>query len=159
MANSNGAYLKGMFNVAKGMGDKVISSDAYFEIVGHEELGMLIKQFPWPILGPAGEIEVPGPLGMATWQAQQAKVNQQGQVTFTETKAGHVQKFLDELPAEGGTFDAKIYEGMPDSYLRMVKIYKCFFVPDNPDRDWENRSQIMTISGTLFFHYFGDYAK
>jgi hypothetical protein len=30
------------------------------------------------------------------------------------------------------------------------------FVPDNPDRDWENRAQITQISGTLHFHYFGD---
>jgi hypothetical protein len=32
----------------------------------------------------------------------------------------------------------------------------CFLQFDNPDRDWENRSAATTVSGTLFFHYFGD---
>jgi hypothetical protein len=27
---------------------------------------------------------------------------------------------------------------------------------DNPDRDWENRSQVTMVSGTLNFHYFGE---
>jgi hypothetical protein len=27
---------------------------------------------------------------------------------------------------------------------------------DAVDRDWENRSQILQFSGTLFYHYFGE---
>lgn len=156
MTVSSGAYLKGLYNSTVAMGDKVVSSDAYFEIEGHEELGLLIKQFPWPELSSAGEIEVPMPLGAARWQPQQLKVNQQGQVTFMETVAGHIQNFMEEILITGGRFNAKVYEGTPDNYTRVCHIRDCFFQLDNPDRDFENRSQILLISGSLFFHFFGN---
>jgi hypothetical protein len=96
------------------------------------------------------------PLGAARWQPQQIKINQQGQVTFMETQKGHIAKFLEEINVKnGGRFNAKVYEGDNINYTRMARIVDCFLVMDNPDRDWENRSQILTLSGTLFFHYFG----
>lgn len=155
MSVNTGAYLKGLFNSTQAMGDKVISSDAFFEIEGHEELGLLIKQFPWPELSSAGEIEVPMPMGAAKWQPQQVKINQQGGITLMETKAGHIQKFLEDILQTGGRFNAKVYEGEPGNFTRSAPIRDCFLQLDNPDRDWENRAQIMLVSGTLFFHYFG----
>ena len=160
MATTNvktGAYLKGIYVATAALGDKVVSSDAYFEIEGFEQIGLLIKQFPWPELSPAGEIEVPMPNGAARWQPQQLKINQQGQVTFMETQTGHVQAFLEQVIFNSGArFNAKVYEGTPDDHTRVCSIRDCFIQLDNPDRDWENRGQIMMISGTLFFHYFGN---
>lgn len=153
---SAGSYLKTLFNSTRALGDKSVSSDAMFEIKGYEGISLLIKQFPWPTLSPAGEIEVPMPLGSAKWQAQQLKVNQQGQVTFMETKDGAISDFLDALMAQGGTFDATVYEGTPDAHSRKCDIFECFLQLDNPDRDFENRAQITLVSGTLFFHYFGN---
>ena len=155
MTVQTGGYLKGMFDAAKAMGDKAVSSDSIFEIKGSEELSLLIKQFPWPELSPAGEIEVAGPLGMASWQPQQIKVNQQGQITFMETTKGHIADFMEKIIASGGKFDAVVYEGSAENPARVCPIYDCFVQLDNPDRDWENRSQIVLVSGTLFFHYFG----
>lgn len=160
MASSNvktGAYLKGLFNSTAALGDKVIVSDAYFEIEGYENIGLLIKQFPWPQLSPAGEIAIPMPCGGERWQPQQIKANQQGAVSLMETRAGHIKAFMEEIIANnGGRFNAKVYEGTPDDYARVCSIRDCFIQLDNPDRDWEQRSSIMTVSGTLFFHYFGD---
>lgn len=152
---STAKYLKSLFNATAALGDKVVSSDATFEIVGYEHLTLLVKQFPYPELSTAGEIEVPMPLGSARWQAQQLKPNQQGQITFMETIQGHIGQFLEEIVDQGGIFDAYVYEGTPENYTRKEAIHSCFVQLDNPDRDFENRSQIMTISGTLFFHYFG----
>lgn len=152
----SGAYLKQLFNSTAALGDKVVSSDAYFEIEGFEHLGLLIKQFPWPELSPGGEIEVPMPSGAARWQPQQLKINQQGQITLMETQAGHVQKAMEDIIFQNGArFNATVYEGTQDDHTRKAQIRDCFIQLDNPDRDWENRSQIMQISGTLFFHYFG----
>lgn len=148
-------YLKSLYDSARAMGEKVVSSDAIFEIKGHESLSLLIKQFPWPELSTEGEIEVPGPLGMATYQPQQTKIRQQGQITLMETKLGHVADFMEAIIESGGTFNANIYEGTAENPLRTCPIYDAFIQLDNPDRDWENRSQIMLVSGTLFFHYFG----
>jgi hypothetical protein len=156
MSVSSAEYLKGFYNTARAMGDKSISSDAYFEIEGYEHLGLLAKQFPFPTLGPAGEIEIAMPMGAAMWQAQQIKVNQQGQLSFNETVKGHVTEFMEKIVASGGYFQATVYEGTPDRFHRAYKLRDCFFQPDNPDRDVESRSQVTMISGTLFFHYFSE---
>lgn len=156
MTVKTGNYLKGLFASTAALSDKVISSDAMFVIEGYENISLLIKQFPWPELSPAGEIEVPMPLGAARWQPQQVKINQQGGITFMETVQGHIQEFLEKVLTTGGRFNAKVYEGTPDSFSRVCEIRDCFVQLDNPDRDFENRSQIMLVSGTLFFHYFGN---
>lgn len=153
----SGTALKAVYAATSALGDKVVASDAMFEIEGFEDISLLIKQFPWPELSPAGEIEVPMPNGAARWQPQQLKINQQGQVTFLETQAGHVQRFMEQvIDNNGARFNAKVYEGTADDFTRVCSIRDCFIQMDNPDRDWENRSQILQVSGTLFFHYFGN---
>jgi hypothetical protein len=156
MAVSSAEVLKGYHNLARAVGDKSVNSDAFFVIQGYEQLGILIKQFPWPTLGVGGEIEIALPGGSKAFQSQQANPALQGQVTFTETSKGHVHKFLLDILKKGGKFNATVYEGTPDRFHYAKKIVDCFFQPDQGDRDWENRSQITTVSGTLFFHYFGD---
>jgi hypothetical protein len=157
MSVTNADVLKGYYNGARALGNKSINSDAWLEIVGFESLGLLTKQFPWPTLSPAGEIEVVGPLGITTGQPQQLKVFQQGQMALSETVTGMVQKFLEDVIAKKkGVFDVNVYEGTPDRFYRGYKLRDCFFQVDNPDRDWENRSQITMINGTLFFHFFGE---
>ena len=156
MTLSNAAYLKGFYDSTAALGAKVISSDFTFEIEGFESNYLLCKQAPWPELSPAGEIEVPTPLGGTMWQPQQLKVAQQGQISMFETVAGSVDKMLVDLIARGGTFNVKIYEGTPTKFLRAKRIVDCFIQMDIPDRDWENRSQPLMFSGTLFYHYFGE---
>lgn len=150
------AYMKQMYAQTVSMGDKAISSDAFFEIQGEEPLGMLIKQFPWPTTTVAGEIAIPTPNGGEMWQPQNLKVNMQGAVTFMETESGHVQAFFERIISVGGRFNAKVYEGTPEDFTRFVSIRNCFVQVDPTDRDWENRAQILQITGTLFFHYFGN---
>jgi len=149
-------YIKSFYDTGEAMGAKEVSSDFAFEIEGFESAWMLCKQAPWPEITPAGEIEIPGPLGMTMWQPQQIKTAQQGQVSFVETVAGNVDDLLLGILTKGGRFNAKIYEGTPEKYLRYKKIHGCFLQVDIPDRDWENRSQPLLISGTLFYHYFGE---
>lgn len=156
MTVSNAAYLKGFYDVTKSLGAKVISSDFTFEIDGFEQNYLLCKQAPWPEVSTAGEIEVPSMLGSAMWQPQQAKTNQQGQISLMETVVGSVDNMLVNLITRGGMFNARIYEGTPQKFLRAKRIVDCFIQVDNPDRDWENRSQILVFTGTLFFHYFGE---
>lgn len=156
MTVSTGSTVKALFSAARAQGEKAINSDAYLEVVGNEALGMLCKQFPWPILTTAGEIEVPMPMGTASWQAQNLKPNQQGGITFMETVDGQVGQFIKAINEQGGYFDAVVYEGTPDKHTRKEKLYSCFLQCDPVDRDWENRGQIVLITGTLFYHYFGD---
>ena len=151
MTISTGSILKGFYDKTNALGQKVISSDFTLQIDKFEANWLLCKQAPWPDLTPQGEIEVTAPLGSAVWQPQQIKTNQQGSVSFYETVAGSIDQMLVDLIAGGGYFDAWVYEGTPEKYLRAKRITNCFLQLDNPDRDWENRSQPLMFSGTMFY--------
>lgn len=156
MTVSNAAYLKGFYDQTKAMGLKTVNSDFTFEIEGFEQNYLLARQCPWPNVATQGEIEVPTPLGASAFEPQQIRVNHQGAVTFMEVTAGSIDQMLVDIIANGGTFNAKIYEGTPERYLRYKRITDAFLQIDDPDRDWENRSQVLTFTGTMFFHYFGE---
>lgn len=155
MTISSNDVLRGYYNAKQAVGAPSINSDAWFEIEGHEDLALNTKQFPWPTVGTFGEIEVPSPMGGMYYEGQQLKTAQQGPITFSETVTGRVMRFMNDIVATGGKFNANVYEGTPDRFVRGYKLVGCFFVPDQTDRDWENRSQITLINGTLFFNYFG----
>lgn len=156
MALSSNDYLRGLYTAKNAVGAPSINSDATFVIDGHEGLMMQAKQFPWPVIGSFGEIEVPMPMGGMYWEQQQLKTALQGPLTFTETSTGIVMKFLTDIVAAGGKFNAFVYEGTPDAFVRGYKLRGCFFVPDVPDRDWENRAQVTQIAGTIFANFFGE---
>ncbi len=150
------AYMKGFYDSTRAMGAKVVSSDFTLEIEGFEQNYLLCKQAPWPELSPAGEIESYSPLGGKMFQPQQVEFAQQGQVSMMETVAGNIDNMMIDLITKGGTFNAKVYEGTPQKFLRAKRIVDCFIQLDAPDRDWENRSQILIFSGTMFYHFFGE---
>jgi hypothetical protein len=156
MAVSNPEFLKGMYNVTRAMGDKAVASDAMLVIEGHEQIQLLTKSFPWPTTSTQGEIEVPSPVGAGSWQPQQLRVHQQGQVSFLETTRGHIQRFLEEIVLTGGRFDAVVYEGTPERFQRAYKLRDCFVQLDPGERDWESRSQVLMLNGTIFYHYFSE---
>lgn len=156
MTVSNAAYLKDVYDQTMALGDKALSSDFTVVIEGHEGLSVLFKQFPIPVLSSAGEIEVPGPMGTKTWQPQQVSTALQGAVAVHETKEGHVRKMNAAILASGGRFNARVYEGTQAENSGSYRIKNAFFVWDQQDRDVENRSQVVTQSGTVFFHYHGE---
>jgi len=163
MAVSTGNYLKSIYDSSMAQGAKAISSDFTLAIDGFDDEYLLVKQAPWAELTAQGEIEVPLPLGSVGWQPQQVKTNQQGSIALYETVAGSCSKMLVDLLTRGGkyangetTFDCWIYEGTPEHYLSRKRYRDCFLQLDVADRDWENRSQPLQFTGTLFFHYFGE---
>jgi hypothetical protein len=156
MTVSNIKVLKAKFLAAKALGDKAISSDAVMVIDGFEDMALLIKQFPWPVLSPQGEIEIQLPDGSKMFKPQQVNTALQGPIALMETTVGHVSKMLIKLLQTGGTFNAKLYEGGQENPTRVLPILSCFIQADSPDRDWENRAQPLLITGTMFYHYFGD---
>lgn len=156
MTVSNENYLKGFSDATRALGRKAINSDFTLEIEGYEGLYLLGKQCPWPVITVGGEIEIPTPLGGTIWEAQQVKTAQQGAVNFLETVAGDIDQMMVDLIRNGGYFSAKIYEGTPQKYIRYKRIEDCFIQMDPVDRDWENRSQPLSFTGTMFYHYYGD---
>lgn len=148
--------LLALHNATRAQGTASVNSDGFIEIEGYEGMSLNIKQFPWPTLGVGGEIERPGPVGMMSFIPQQLKTAQQGPITFLETVGGSVMDFMKRVAASGGIFQCRVYEGTPENFSVGYKLLDCFFVPDVGDRDWENRTQLTMINGTLFYHYYGE---
>ena len=160
MTVSSSAILKGHYDQVRAQGDTVVTADFALEIVGHEGLWLRAHQCPWPVLSPEGEIEIPAPLGTRLFQPQQANYAFQGPVSFLEVRSGAAEAMLVSMienSADGSaTFDAKIYEGTPQRYLRYKPIYNAFIQVDPVDRDWESRGEGLRLAGTMFYHYFGE---
>jgi len=158
MSVSSVATLKGLYDDISAMGDAAVNSDFVFQFDDFKDSWMHVVQCPMPHMTSAGEIERPGPLGMMLWQPQQARVAQQGAITLNETVAGHVEGMLLEMLTKGSQykFNATVYDGTVKRYRRKWTFRDAFIVSDASDRAWENRSQILTVTGTLFFHYFGE---
>jgi len=156
MTVSNATYLKQLYETANAIGQKAISSDAMIEFTGFESMALTVQGFPWPVLSSGGEIPVPMPLGIEQNIPQQAKINQQGAVTIQETVVGSGANMLLQMIAAGGRFNGKVYNGTTDQYRFYLNIVDCFLVCEPAERNWDARGSILTLSGTLFYHYFGE---
>lgn len=151
--------LRENYGAVRALGSKAVSSDFVFHIPDYPNSYLMIDQAPHAMLASGGEIEVPGPLGTAHFEPQQAKVNQQGSISLVETVDGKVETMLLNMLTSGQQyrFDAYIISGgNPTNYRMRWKYRDCFFVPEVVQRDWSNRQELFKVNGTLFFHYFGE---
>lgn len=169
MAVTRAGVMKGFHDKSRQMGDKRIAADYSFQIDGFENEWLLCKGMFWPDLTAGEGIEVPTALGGAMWQPSQVKFHQQSQVTFQETTAGHIQKLFDALllnkqtisgfNQESGAsrFNAWIYYGTPMDYIQRARIRDAFLTAEPIEVDWENRTQLVTVTATVYYHFYGEY--
>lgn len=155
MAVSKRLFAKNLFTGFEAMGDKKYSSDATMVIHGFDELHLLIKTFPHPILSTGEAVEIPMPMGLKKWQEGQVVVQQSGSITLSETVVGHGFRNLRELLKTGGRFDATVYEGTPESHTESFPMQSCSFTLEPAERDWESQTPL-EFTGTLSYHYFGE---
>lgn len=150
--------LRENYGAVRALGSKAVASDFVFWIPKFPNSYLLIDQAPHAMLASGGEIEVPGPLGTAHWEPQQAQVNKQGTISLVETVDCKIENMLMEMLTSGDQycFDAYVIAGGNPTNYRMRWEYKdCFFVPEVTQRDWSDRATLFKVTGTLFFHYFG----
>lgn len=148
-------YHESLFRLTQALGEKINAGDATFEPIGFDGIYLLTKQFPHPHLSGGMEIETAVAGGGKGWEQGPYDPTFQGQITFYDTVAGTVKQFARDVVSAGGYFDARIYEGTPQRHTRSYVLEKCFFRLDPSDRDWENRTMLNMLNGTLFGHYFG----
>jgi hypothetical protein len=145
------------YKTAQALGNKEAQCDAYFEIEGFEELKFLAKTFPRPILASAGVIESYLPNGIKTGQPQQLLTLQSHEVSFYVTRGGQVEKALNQLNNNGGIFQATVHLGQVDNPYASYPLTNCFLAEISPlDQDVEGLGQHVMMSGTLYYHYFGE---
>jgi len=157
MSVSPADLLAKNYKAAQALGQKEAQCDAYFEIEGFENLKFLAKTFPRPILASAGVIESYTPNGVKVQQPQPLQVAQSHEVSFYATKGGAVEKALMQLNNNGGTFQATVHLGQVDNPYASYQLTDCFLAEISPlDQDVEGVGQHVMISGTLYYHYFGE---
>ena len=151
--------LRKVYKAAKGLGDKLLMSDAICVPEGYGDLFLLFKEFPTPVLTVGEAAEVAMPFGMGAFQPSQIKTHQQAQFSLAETVKGNIRKFLSDVAANGGYFNCRIYEGSQDKYAHCYYLEDCLLQADPVGRDTESRAQVLYIAGTMFYHYFGTQDK
>lgn len=145
------------YKTAKALGQKEVQCDAYFEIEGHEELKFLAKTFPRPVLASAGVIESYLPNGIKIGQPQQLLTLQSHEVSFYCTKGGATEKAINSLNNSGGIFQSTVHLGQVDNPYASYPLTDCFIAEISPlDHDVEGVGQLVIMSGTLYYHYFGE---
>jgi len=149
------AVLSSTFQNIHDLGRKASTADAVLVIHGHENIQLLIKQFPWPVATVKDMMEFYGPNGQLMGQPQNTKSKFEGPVAIYEVVAGTVSDSLIALIESGAQFDATAYRGRPDDYTRKEEILKASMVMDTPDIDWENDTPLL-YAGTLHFHWFAN---
>jgi hypothetical protein len=150
------SFHKDNFNIMRSLGTKRNAGDAMLVPRGFGNIGYLLKQFPQPHISGGQSIEVSGPGGLAYFEQAPIDTRFEGAVTFYETDSGAVKTFFSEVLAGSGFFDADLYEGTIDSHFRAYTLRRCFIKLDPSDRDHENKQQVLLLTGTMSFSYFGE---
>jgi hypothetical protein len=157
MSVSPADLLAKNYKTAQALGQKEAQCDAYFEIEGYENLKFLAKTFPRPVLASAGTLESYLPNGVKVQQPQQLQVAQTHEVSFYVTRGGQVEKALNALNNSGGIFQAIVHLGQVDKPYASYPLTDCFIAEISPlDQDIEGVGQHVMMSGTLYYHYFGE---
>jgi len=150
---------KASYDATRALGSTAVSSDFTLNIDGYENSYLLITQAPHMLLGPGEAIDVPDPGGLFHREPSQIKIAGDGQCTIKETVAGHAEDMLLDMLMSGKQFmfDCWLKDGADPNFYRYKWRYRhCFFIPEVTQRDWANRAEIFSRSGTLYFHYFGE---
>lgn len=143
------------FLAAKTLGDKLFSSDAILVPELDENMFLLFKEFPMPVISTGEAAEAPMPHGAVSYETTQIKTYFQGQVSIADTTKKEVEKFLAKVMSNKGKFNAWLYEGTKQKYAKAYYLEDMSISLDAVGRDTEARQQLLYITGTTFFHYFG----
>jgi len=149
-------YHERQFNLVQALGDPLIAADAVLVPSGFEAVHCLIKNFAMPVVSSAGEIEHALPAGGMGYKQQPLRCSFTSAVQIKETSTFAAQTFIRDVINAGGYFDARIYEGTLEKYLRTYRLRSCFLTLEPAERDWENRGMLLYYSGSIFGHYFGE---
>ena len=140
-------------------GEFLLGSMGMLVIRGLEDMRFLVKSCPIPYLSPTDPASnvCGGGVEMAT--AGTNKTLYEGAVTFIETQGGAVNKFAEYVANTGGMITADFYIGRADNYTAVHEMIDIAIRFESPDFDTDNRSEGVTVTGNISYHYFGNSAS
>ena len=146
------------------LGATARASDFAFVIDGFESLVFKTKQAPWPVVSVGDPVEYASTQGTKGYTPGAPQYKQESPISFNETigngkDAPVIDAALREILRTGGTFDAVVYMGTPEKFTWAKPLYCCSIKLDTADRNWDDNTTPLTISGTMTYYYFGNDIK
>lgn len=148
--------LRGDYQVAKQLGAPLLACQGMLVPRGAPEMRLLFQSFPRPIVtnNDIGDVGYSG--GLQGHVPGVAKTSYQGSITLLETETGIVNQFAELVLANGGSMDCDYYDGRPERFTKVYELLDCAFTFEPGDMQADGRSQVLTISGSVQYMYFGD---
>ena len=157
------ARLRKNYETAKGLGAPALACNAILVPKGHENLFLLFQNFtrPMPTNNDAATVDYAG--GLESHVAGIAKTSFETSITCIETEKGMIHNFAQAIVDNGGFLDqARVIFGASDGTQNAgTKVYDIFdltptFGDGGGEFDASSRSQILTVSGSMRYMYFGE---
>ncbi len=160
------SYLKKEYETAKSLGSPALACNAVLVPKGHEHLRLLIQNFPRPMVTNNDPADVDYAGGLQAHRTGTPKTNFEGSLTVIETEKGAMAKFAQAMVDAGGELEScrvffNLSDGATNSGTIEYVIYDVAFTfPDGGGEiDASSRSQILTVSGSIRYMYFGENAN
>lgn len=148
--------LRGDFQAAKQLGTPMLACQGMLVPRGAPEMRLLFQSFPRPIVtnNDIGDVAYAG--GLQSHVAGTPKTSYQGSITMLETETGIIGQFAELILANGGIMDCDYYDGRPERFTKVFELLDCAFTFEPADMQSDGRSQVVTVSGSIQYMFFGD---
>ena len=148
-------HLRGDYDAAKALGAPLLSCQGMLVPRAAPDMRLLFQSFPRPIVTNNDIAEVAYAGGLQSYVPGTPKTSYQGSVTLLETETGRVSQFAELILSLGGLTDCDYYDGRPGYFTRVYELQDCAFTFEPADGQADGRSQVMTISGSIQYMFFG----
>lgn len=119
------------------------------------EMRLLITAMPKPIVTNNDVADTAYAGGLQSHQAGIPKTSYQGSVTFLETETGKVGEFAELIVANSGICDCDFYDGRYNRFVRVHELLDVAFTFEPGDIQADSRSQVLNVTGSIQYMYFG----
>lgn len=160
------ARYKRDYETAKSLGAAALACNAVLIPTGHESLRLLIQNFTRPMATNNDPADVDYAGGLASHVQGVPKTDFEGSITVIETEKGAVSKFAQAVVDNGGYLkECKVVFGASDGQSNDgTTVYTIYdvavtFSDGGGEIDASSRSQILTITGSIRYMYFGENAN
>lgn len=156
------AHLKREYETAKTLGTPALACNAILIPKGFEHMRLLVQNFQRPMVTNNDSADIDFAGGLAAHRPGVPKTSFESSITCIETEKGAVSQFSQAVMNMGGSVDScsvifNISDGQTNTQPIVYTIYDVNFTfsDGGGEIDASSRSQILTVSGSMRYMYFG----
>lgn len=147
------------YETQKDLGSALLACHLMIVPVIMPEARLLFQTFPVPYVTNTDSTEVAGAGGLQWSVPGVPRTAFNGSCQLIETGKCKAREFTELVMSSGGVSDCIVYHGRPDRYILQSELLDCAFTFEPGEASADGRGQVMMISGTLDYMYFGDTAQ